>query len=193
MIDGKTLDKSNSMIYNLLNDEEFVIQGKALPFDDNDVVELGFKATSNGVFNISLETQDGLFDSQNIYIRDKYENIVHNIKVAPYSFTTQAGIFNDRFEVVYKDGLLDNQDFENNSNVLNVYSNNNGLNITSSEINLEEVIVFDILGRKLYEKKNINSDTLIIESILTNNMTLIVKTKLTSGKIETRKIIYQIK
>ncbi|BCY28307.1 hypothetical protein KK2020170_11750 [Flavobacterium okayamense] len=192
LIDGKTLDKSNSMIYNLIDNEEYVIQGKALPFNDNDVVELGFKAINDGVYNISFETQDGLFETQSIYIHDKYEGIIHDVKLTPYIFTSQSGVFNDRFEVVYKDGLIDN-DLEDNSNVLNVFSNDNGLNITSSLINLNEVIVFDILGRKLFEKKNINSNTLQIKSILTNNMTLIVKTKLTSGKIDTRKIIYQIK
>ena len=54
-IDGEVLDKDNTMLYNVINDSEYVIQGKGLPFAESDEIALGLKVTSAGNYAISLE------------------------------------------------------------------------------------------------------------------------------------------
>ncbi|MBD3725346.1 MAG: hypothetical protein IE891_11395, partial [Flavobacteriaceae bacterium] len=65
LIDGKVLDTSKPMLYNLLDDQAYVIQGKGLPFTDEDIVPLGLKVLQSGNYNISLEQVDGLFNTIN--------------------------------------------------------------------------------------------------------------------------------
>src|SRR5690606_8674209 len=84
MIDGKVLDTSKPMIYNVLNDDAYVIQGKGLPFSDEDVIPLGLKVLDAGTYNINLEQVDGLFDNQNVFLKDNQTNIVHDLKQGEY-------------------------------------------------------------------------------------------------------------
>ena len=187
-IDGEVLDKSNTMLYNVINDAEFVIQGKGLPFVDTDEIPLGLKATLAGNYNISLENVDGLFTTQDIFLKDKATNSIHNIKATPYNFSTTEGVFNNRFVLVYKNALLSNESFESNESLM-IFTKDEKLNISSSE-KMESVSIFDLLGRNIYNKENVNDKSLIISSFLNKNQALIVKIKLANGQTIDKKIIY---
>ena len=63
------------MLYNVINDSEYVIQGKGLPFAATDEIALGLKATSAGTYSISLDNIDGLFTTQNVYLKDNQKSI----------------------------------------------------------------------------------------------------------------------
>ncbi|MDK2771446.1 MAG: S8 family serine peptidase, partial [Flavobacterium sp.] len=131
VIDGKILDDTKPMIYSVLNNEAYVIQGKALPFNDEDIVPLGLKVLEAGNYNIAIETFDGLFDTQNVYLKDNQLNIVHNLKQSPYDFTSAAGVFENRFELVYKSTL--SQDEVIAENHVSIYSNEQGIQVSSSK------------------------------------------------------------
>ena len=188
MIDGKTIDTSKTMLYSVLNNEEYVIQGKATPFTDDDTIVLGFKAVTAGNYSISIANFDGLFANQDIYLKDNQMNIVHDLKQGAYQFTSQAGDYKGRFEIVYKTGALAQESFENEYSI-EVYSNPSGIQIQSSEI-VEEVTIFDVLGRTLYTDTNTKSNQLTITSIKATKQALIVKVKDIQGNTKTEKIIY---
>jgi subtilisin-like proprotein convertase family protein len=95
MIDGKVLDDTKPTLFNIVNTDKYVIQGRSLPFTDVDVVPLGLKVVTPGTYSISIENVDGLFTSQDVFIKDKYNNSIHNVKQTPYSFSTQDGTFTD--------------------------------------------------------------------------------------------------
>ena len=112
-IEGATIGKESSYdalasnltmgIYSFINNETFVIQGRSLPFDDNDQVSIGFNVPTSGNYSIGINTADGLFlGTQDIYLKDELLNIYHDLKSAPYTFTATAGVHNDRFKLVYK-------------------------------------------------------------------------------------------
>src|SRR5690606_11295033 len=108
-IDGKMFGYEGSAIYSLIEEEKFIIQGRTLPFEISDIVPLGFKATTAGKFKISLENYEGLFATGeiNIYLKDKYLNITHNLMVSAYDFESNAGEFNERFEIIFGvDGVM---------------------------------------------------------------------------------------
>uniref|UniRef100_UPI00404ACA19 T9SS sorting signal type C domain-containing protein n=1 Tax=Flavobacterium sp. TaxID=239 RepID=UPI00404ACA19 len=173
-------------IYTMLENEPMVIQGKALPFIDEDVIALGVKIPSNGQFTIAIGALDGLFANQNIYLKDKLNNSIHDLKTSPYSFNADAGILNNRFEIIYKNEVLSNEDFVTAS--VSIYVESNSINITSKD-EIEEVYVFDVLGRKLYENKSILNSSFALPLFNSNNQALIVKVKLKNGQIHTQKII----
>ena len=58
--DGLIFDDSQTLLYNALNNQKYVIQGRELPFTDTDVVPLGLKINQSGNYTISFENADGL-------------------------------------------------------------------------------------------------------------------------------------
>ena len=187
--DGLSLESSSSSIYSIINDDKYVIQGKTLPFTDEDIVPLGLNAITAGLYNISLETIDGLFTTQDVFLKDKYTNITHNIKQSAYQFSTQDGIFDDRFELVYRAGVLSNDDFTNDNDVL-VYTQNNQIEVNSLKENIATVRVFDVLGRNIFTAENVGEKELSISSINANNQALFIKVTFTTGELITKKVIF---
>ena len=102
--DGLSID-SNKYIdfYSRIENLNYVIQGRALPFNETDKVPLGYKTAIEGTFEISIAKVDGLFATQNVFVEDKVTNIIHNLKNGSFSFTTGIGVFNDRFVLRYTD------------------------------------------------------------------------------------------
>lgn len=188
-IDGKVLDNSKAMIYSFLEDSEYVIQGKALPFTDEDVVPVGLKVLTAGSYSIAIENFDGLFENQDIFIKDNTTNIIHNLKIAPYAFSSQEGTFNERFEIVYKNGVLNNDSFVD-TNSVSVYVNNDIVFIKSSNQDIREVVIYDILGRRLYENNSVNEKQINVSSLKEHNQALIVKMKLSNNQEITKKILF---
>ena len=102
-LDAKTFD-GNSYIdfYSIAANQKLTIQSRSLPFANTDAVPLGYKTTVAGAYKIKIDHADGLFlGNQNVYLKDNLLNIIHDIKATEYSFSSSAGTFNNRFEIVY--------------------------------------------------------------------------------------------
>ncbi|MEC4005963.1 hypothetical protein OX283_014965, partial [Flavobacterium sp. SUN052] len=130
---------------------DYVIQGRPVPFDATDVVPLNYKVTTAGTYSFAIDHVDGLFagGAQNIYIKDNLDATYHNINSGSYSFTSAAGTFSNRFELVYLDGALstDNHSFDTNSIV--VYHQQNDVVVNTGVATMATVRIFDIRGRLL--------------------------------------------
>src|SRR5690606_4175842 len=151
-IDGEMFGHDGSAIYSLIEDHsgKFVIQGRE-PFVMTDVVPLGLRIISGGEFTISLTNFDGLFDveNQNIYLRDNLTQTEHNLKNGAYTFITEEGTFENRFEVIYQTTMsVDNPDLEHYNWV--VFKQGEGFQIQTQGFVMQQVEVFDMLGRKVY-------------------------------------------
>src|SRR5690606_41988181 len=59
-----------------------LIQGKALPFLDTDLVPLGLVIPNAGNYTIAINSLDGLFEStnQDIFLEDTYTGIIHDLR-----------------------------------------------------------------------------------------------------------------
>lgn len=57
-------------LYSVLNDKTLSIEGKALPFSDQDQVPLGYQTTVTRNLKIAIAIVDGLLENQNIYLQD---------------------------------------------------------------------------------------------------------------------------
>lgn len=186
-IDAEVLNKENTMLYNVINDSEYVIQGKGLPFANTDEIALGLKATTAGTYTISLENVDGLFTSQNVYVKDNMTKSIHNVKQAPYQFVTTEGVFNNRFKVVFTNSALENNSSISDGDVI-VFTQNEELKINASQ-EMSEVEVFDVLGRNIYYNSNVDAKVLNISSIANRNQALLLKITFKSGQSVTKKVI----
>lgn len=151
-IDAEMFAYEGNALYSIIenSDENYVIQGRSLPFTASDVVALGFRAVNAGSFTISLNNVDGLFaNNQNIYLKDNFTQLLHNLKEGAYTFVSEEGIFNTRFEVVYQTTMSVENPIANNANWI-VYSQENGYQIQTQGFELKSVQVFDLLGRAIY-------------------------------------------
>jgi hypothetical protein len=187
--DGTTLAAGNVInFYTICNSETLAIQGRALPFVIDDVVPVGYSSSIAGNFEISIERFDGLFDTlEDIILEDKELQTYHNLKESSYSFSTNAGTFNDRFLLRYSSQALSNPQNQIDYGV-QVFVNNHQLSVNSKNEYIDSIKVYDILGRNLFSKEKINAETF---STLLNEtkQSLIVKIKLSNGIIVTKKVI----
>lgn len=177
-------------IYSIAENQTLTIQGRPVPFDGSDKVQIGVRIKQNGEYKIAIGAVDGLFtDSlQNIYLEDKQLGIIYDLRQSPYTFTANAGIINDRFILRYDRNALGNPDFGTMNDII-LTSNHGQLSIKSSIESIQEVTVFDILGRQLFESKSIGNKDFTVSNISISQQALIVKIKLENGTIVTRKIV----
>ena len=189
-IDGKLFGYEGSALFSLIDDEQFVIQGRALPFEAEDVVQLGFRAAQNGKFKISLADFDGLFAEGNttIYLNDKELNVVHNLMESDYEFESAQGTFKERFEVIYEtESTMGIGDYD--SNLVQIYQNENQIIINSKIEKILSVELFDISGRNLHRNAKVNSNHYEIQTKAFRTQILVVKVQTQDGEILTKKLI----
>ncbi|WP_417213270.1 CUB domain-containing protein [Bizionia sp.] len=191
LFDGFELSETSNRFYSLINTEEMAIQGRTLPFDDADLVPLGVEIASSGNYSIALNTIDGLFQDTNqfIFIEDTYTNIIHNVRISPYSFNTEAGVFNDRFILRYTDNSLSVEEFNANSGITITAPNSNYIKVSSKHNTIKSVYVCDMLGRELVKKLNINTTEIILDNNSFSEGTYIVKATTTNNMTRIEKVI----
>jgi hypothetical protein len=189
--DGETFDGNEFVdFYSVNQDRNLVIQGRALPFDETDEVPMGYKTTIAGDFTIAIAQTDGLLTTQDVFVEDKSTKAVKNLKEGPYNFSTVAGIFNDRFVLRYTNKTLGNDSFEKPENTVLVSNKNKQIKINSSVEMIDKIQIFDLLGRSIYQKMNVNTTEFVIANLVSNHQALLVKVTLGNGETVTEKIIY---
>jgi hypothetical protein len=189
--DGETFDGNEFVDFYSINQEKnLVIQGRALPFDENDEVPLGFKSTIEGNFTISIDETDGVLANQPIFIEDKLTNTVFDLKSGNYTFKTVAGTFNDRFVLRYTNKTLGTNENEVAKNKTIVSVKNKQIKIDSFSETIDKIVIYDLLGRQIYQKDKVNSNEFIIADFVSNHAIIIIKTSLQNGDTVSNKVIY---
>lgn len=176
--------------YSIAENKKLSIQGRALPFEETDSITLGYLSNIDGEFSISIDHEDGIFDNVPVFIEDKNLNIIHNLKEAPYLFTTQKGTFNDRFVLRYTDRTLGIIEAEDSKQAVLVAVKDKAIKVKSTKENILEVSIFDVTGRLLFNKNKIGLTEFQITSLNSGNQVLVVKTILEDGTSVATKIIF---
>lgn len=181
--------RSEVSMYSLINNEPFIIQGRALPFEETDVVPMGIRITAQGAHTIAIKKVDGLFSQQDVYLEDRLLNITHNLKQAPYVFTAAVGTFDDRFVIKYTNSTLANTNFDLVNSNVQVASKDKQISIRSAYQKMTAVVVYDILGREIVKKEKVSENEIIFSNVVAKGQALIVKITLENGETVTRKVM----
>ncbi|TRX33531.1 fibronectin type III domain-containing protein [Flavobacterium sp. ZT3R18] len=191
--DGVSLDSNKYIDFYSVNDKKnFVIQGRALPFDKTDKVPLGYKTTIEGTFEISIDQVDGILAYESVFVEDKVKGVVVDLKKGPYSFSTSIGTFNDRFVLRFTDNVI-------LASVLNtaildrpviVSVQNHQIKINSFNEIMDKLMIYDLNGRLLYKKENVNSNEFSIPDFNSSEQFLIVQTLLKNDEWFTIEIVF---
>ncbi|MFD0984293.1 T9SS type A sorting domain-containing protein, partial [Flavobacterium myungsuense] len=201
--DAKVFGTGAVELSSIVEQANYAIQGRALPFDENDTVPLGFKAKTAGEYTIAIDRSIGLFaDAQDIFLKDNMTKVVHNLKLSPYTFTAEIGSFNDRFIVVYKNETtlavaVNNFDLEDTISIM-FTNNDNTISVKNSSPNtiVESVMLYNLLGQSIstWDVSNENQSALI--KVLVRDLstgTYVVRLKTSEGIIAKKIIIKNVK
>ena len=191
IFDGHAFVGADKSFYSLIEEEKMSIQGRSLPFEENDMVPLGLVIPETGNYTIAINTLDGLFDGtqQDIYLEDTYNGVIHDLRIAPYSFNTEQGAFDDRFILRYTNDRLSTEEYEMNTGIQISAPNNNYIKVTSITEPIKSVAIYDVLGRVLYNNVNVNASEFIINDVSNSDGVLFVRASLTNGLQKTQKVV----
>ncbi|WP_418638256.1 GEVED domain-containing protein [Winogradskyella sp.] len=191
MYDAKTTRGEGLNFYSMIEEDAYLIQGRQTPFVDTDTVPLGLNITEAGIQTIAINTVDGLFldTDQDIYIEDLLTGTTHNISNAPYTFTSEAGIINDRLVLTYRANNL-SVDTYDHANAVKVYKENNSIVVNAIHETIQAIEVYDMLGRTLFTNTALHQTQFTINALQPTNSTLFLKVKLTNGEQRIAKIIF---
>ncbi len=187
--DGQALAGNAVKFYSLIQDKKLTIQSRPWPFNQEDVVPLGYNATSQGSYTIGIDHIDASFANQTIYLEDKLLGITHDLKSQAYSFTSDSGNFDNRFVLRYLQNTLRDVDFTVLEQSVFAYTENDIVVKSTIEV-IKSVSVFDVQGRQLVTHNNVKTNEFVITNLKPTNSSLILKITLENGAIVTKKVIF---
>ena len=115
-------------------------------------------------------------------------DIIHDLRAAPYSFSSAAGIFNDRFVLRYTAGALGVPVFTENTVV--VYKNDAGITINTGTIPMKSVAIYDVTGRLITSQKDIYATQTRFTTLPSTNQVLLVQITSETGVKVTKKVVF---
>jgi hypothetical protein len=150
---------------------------------------LGWICTTAGQYKITLSDWDGIFlTEQTAFIRDQLTGTTTDLKLTPYTFTSETGVFNNRFTLVYKESLTTIDQPIDSKNIL-VFKENGYYHVITKGSLIKNISIFDMLGRLVYKVNDINSESILIKEIHQTKEILLLK--IVDDKLQTyyRKIL----
>lgn len=187
LYDGEEFGNPKTSLTSLLNDKNYTIQGRALPFADTDTVPLAFKAAANGTYTIALNKTDGIFAAdQEVLLKDNVTGTVTNLKTGGYTFTVTAGTANSRFELAYSKSAINSMGLEA---LITAVKKQGVFQINTNGAILKDVAVYDIQGHEILKQQNINNTTSSLTGLPSTRGIFILKVTTDDNQTQTIKII----
>jgi len=182
-------DNNNVSLYSIAEQKRLTIQARPT-FTATDVVPVGYKTAAAGNLTISLDHFDGVFtDGQNIYIKDNTTGNMHDLRSGNYTFSTEIGRFDDRFEIVYTTEALGTETPQLNANSVIIFKEGSSININTGTAQMTDVTVYDVRGRVLFTKSGINATTTVVAGLQAAQEVLIIEVNTVKGKVS-KKLVF---
>lgn len=188
--DGRYINDSEVALTSLINNEEYAIQGRSLPFSEADTIPLGFKVVSAGEYTISLNKMDGLFEAgQLVYLEDTFTTTIHNLSASDYTFSAESGDFKNRFVLRFTNETM-SIDEPLNANAVAVFVRDNSIHINTGNIEMQSLDVYDVQGRKLFTQEQVNTSEFTINTLTKSNQVLILQIKDENNNSISKKLVF---
>lgn len=186
--DAQRLSDGNSVsLYSVAQSTPLAIQARP-DFAVTDVVKLGYVAPAAGSYTISIDHTDGVFaDGQKIYIRDNSLGQIQDL-ASPYTYTTDAGTFEQRFDIIYTANALGVKDPVAIDDSLYIFTSDKTIGINSAGNAITGVTIYDLRGRLLYSQKY-QDEEVRINNFVAEQQVLIIEVQTLKGKVS-KKIMF---
>ncbi|MGB1269561.1 MAG: T9SS sorting signal type C domain-containing protein [Flavobacteriaceae bacterium] len=178
--DGRIAQKLASDVYFRADDNDLSI--KSITYDIDAKVPFGIVAeTNSSIFSITVNSLKEVSDNIDVYMYDKSNDSYTDIRNGTFDITLDAGTYNDRFEVVFRNASQEQEELDITEEVItssfNVYQNNtnNVLTIKNPKAYIvKSFTMYDVTGKIIYNKQNLgnNEEYTFPTSTLSNGMYL---------------------
>ncbi len=179
-------------IYSHLPDgtEQLGIQSRE-EFNENIEIPIGFSTQIDDLLNYKIAISDMEGESLSnveVFLLDTETNDLTNLSQEAYQFTSGKGTFHNRFLLQFREEVLAVDNFDSKEIIISPNPARNYVDILSTTSMLQQIEVFDALGRKVLENDDLNKmeTQLDISGLLTG--TYIMKIHLVSGSFIKRLI-----
>lgn len=188
IFDSVTKVSNITSIYSLIGEELMTIQGRPTPFNNTDQVAIGANFETAGTYSIAIGAVDGLFEnnSQNIYLEDTFTQTIHDLRQSPYTFTSEAGNFSNRFVLRYTSNALGT--INTIISTPQIVLHNNTITIDSSVI-MTKIEVYNTAGQLVQTYQPSNNSMHFEDTFHYANGVYLVSLTTENGKKVTQKII----
>lgn len=157
--DVKNLDVLENDL-NLILDGDPMIEQAYGPITEDKIVNLLFQASGSYTFRIKLTETENM-EGQDIHIRDNFTGAYFDLKTGEsFEFTSDAGVFSNRFEILFKtqSETLSQTDYDLEG--LDVYysmNTNNLVILNANNVKLKRIDMFNVSGQSIYSNTSLNN------------------------------------
>jgi hypothetical protein len=149
-IDASKMMNTNVNVYTIAEGQNLAING--MPgIDETMIIPVGYSTKMSGTHGFQFDGLNLVNGYDKVYLRDLMNNTINPITSSDtYPFETEAGVFDQRFELVFTNSIssVSPKSLTNNVNIYPNPVNTEDFTITVSEKSNEvSVVVSDILGR----------------------------------------------
>lgn len=190
--DAYALDNFPNDMFLLNDNEQLVIEGEGY-FDINNSYPIGVKANKEGEVSFNIDAIENVDPEQPIFIYDDESKTYNDIRTKPYKTNLPVSKNNTRFSLRFTDKTL-GVDTYNYKDITILYTQNNNtltINNKKTDMVVEKVTVFNIIGQAIGTWKVDNQDQKNIQIPFNNSSTgvYIAKIKTTTGIISKKFIL----
>ena len=161
--DGRIAQKLHTDAYFIADNNELSI--KSITYDIDAKIPFGITAKNNmSTYNVKINRLRNVSDNVDVYIHDKLNDTYTDIKNGEFDITLDAGTYNDRFEVVFRNASQEQEELEITEEEItssfNVYQNNtnNVLTIKNPKAYIvKSFMMYDVTGKVIYNKANLGN------------------------------------
>ncbi|OWR15161.1 beta strand repeat-containing protein [Chryseobacterium sp. VAUSW3] len=177
---------ASDALFSYAGDAKVVINGRNT-FANQDVISLGLRHFVAGSYTISVHDAGGRFATgQSIYLKDKLLGILTDLTAGDYTFTSEAGEFTNRFEIVYKPATTLGTAHAAGSGI-EIYREGSSFVIRSSGEKITNAELYDAAGRLLLRMGASTREVRFEADRLADGM-YVVKTLMSNGESLSKKI-----
>jgi hypothetical protein len=193
-IDAMSPDRDlTNDVYFFLDNEKYVIEG--VNFNVEKRIPLGVNVSGNSTFKFSIVQVVNFDESQEVYLFDALDGSYHNLRQGDYEVSLPTGIYNNRFEITFKNEALSIAN-PINQNIFVVQNNSSQQLVISNPTMMEikSVTLYDITGKLLFNKTKLDvKDNYEFSTASLSDAVYLVKVQSIDGQSFSKKIIISSK
>ncbi len=138
-------------LYSAVSETVKLSTNRIAPIEQLTEVPLAFKSFSDKAFTISTTNASSFDDDIEVYLKDTKNNVLINLKeITEYNFVATAGELTDRFVVQFFKSSTGTSNLQTSD--LLIYSHENGIYISGSQLGMADIKIFNLLGQKVFSK-----------------------------------------
>jgi hypothetical protein len=193
--DARAMEDSSLLMGSMIPQQTGTYAFQALgEFEASTTIPLRFKTQATGTFTLTLAAAYGIFENAatKIYLIDTKAGLTHDFSDGAYTFTSDAGDFLERFQLVYQNTTLSvNTPVANISEIV-VYTTNKELIVKSNNSDLSDIMVYSLEGKLLVNHKmKFAAPSVQLPLNNVKSQLVLVKVITTDAQVKTQKLLLQ--